>query len=50
MEPTERNMRTRVMPHVMSVFVLPNCSAKSLTVRETVKKSKASHVYQERAG
>lgn len=33
------------MPHVMSVTVLPNVSARSLVVRETVKKSKASHVY-----
>jgi hypothetical protein len=36
--------RTRVMPQVMSVFDLSNCSASSVTVRETVKKSKASHV------
>lgn len=42
--PMERNMSTSVMPHVMSVVVLPNSSASSSTVRETVKKSKASHV------
>lgn len=48
MDPTDRNMRTRVMPHVISVAVLPNSLARSLTVRETVKKSKASHVYHTR--
>lgn len=44
MDPTDRNMRTSVMPHVMSVAVLPNSFDRSETVRETVKKSKASHV------
>lgn len=47
--PTERNMRTRVMPHVMSVFVLPNCSARFSTVSETVKKSNASQVCPRRS-
>ena len=43
--PTDRNMRTSVMPQVMSVVDLPNVLDKPLTVRETVKKSKASQVY-----
>lgn len=44
-DPTDRNMRTRVIPQVISVLVLPNVSARSSTVNETVKKSNASHVY-----
>jgi len=42
MAPTERNMSTSVMPHVMSVVLLSNSSASSETVSDTVKKSKAS--------
>lgn len=42
-EPTERNISTRVIPHVISVLVFPKSSARSVTVRETVKKSNASH-------
>jgi hypothetical protein len=45
MEPTDRNMSTRVMPQVISVLLRPNDLARSLTVSETVKKSKASQVY-----
>lgn len=41
-------MSTRVMPQVMSVLDRSNVLARSLTVRETVKKSKASHVYAAR--
>lgn len=37
MEPTERNIKTKVMPQLISVFVLPKSLAKSETVRETVK-------------
>lgn len=44
MAPGERNMRTRVMPQVMSALERLNWRARSETVRETVKKSKASHV------
>lgn len=36
-------MRTRVIPHVMSVTDLSNVFASWEVVRETVKKSKASH-------
>ena len=43
-EPTDLNMRTNVIPHVMSVVVLSNSSARSETVRLTVKKSNASQV------
>lgn len=43
MEPTERNMSTRVIPQVMSALVLLKSLASSETVRETVKKSNASH-------
>ena len=43
-DPTERNMSTRVIPHVICVVDLSNCFARSLTVRDTVKKSKASQV------
>lgn len=35
-------MRTKVIPQVMSVLDLPKVSARSDTVKETVKKSKAS--------
>lgn len=41
-EPTERNISTSVMPQVMSFVVFPNSLARSETVSETVKKSKAS--------
>lgn len=43
MDPTDRSMSTNVIPHVMSLVVFPNSSAKSSTVKETVKKSNASH-------
>ena len=43
-DPTDRNISTSVMPHVMSVLVFPKVSASSATVRDTVKKSKASQV------
>lgn len=46
MEPTDRNINTKVIPHVMSVFVRPKSFARSDTVKETVKKSNASQVYQ----
>jgi hypothetical protein len=44
MEPMDRNMRTSVIPHVMSVLVLPNVLLRLVTERETEKKSNASHV------
>lgn len=44
--PTDRNMSTSVMPQVMSVTDLSKVTARSLAVRETVKKSKASQVCQ----
>jgi hypothetical protein len=43
-EPTDLNISTRVMPHVMSVLDLSKLSANSVTVSDTVKKSNASHV------
>jgi hypothetical protein len=43
--PTDRNISTRVIPQVISVFETSNCVAKSETVKLTVKKSKASQVY-----
>lgn len=42
------NISTKVIPQVISVVVLPNVSARSETVRETVKKSKASQVCHQR--
>lgn len=42
--PTERNISTSVMPHVISEIDLSNVLARSVTVSETVKKSNASHV------
>ena len=42
-EPTDLNISTSVMPQVMSLVVLSKVSARSATVNETVKKSKASH-------
>lgn len=45
MAPTDLNISTSVMPHVICVVVLPNSSARSSTVKLTVKKSKASHDY-----
>lgn len=41
-EPTDLNINTRVIPHVMSVFETLKSTAKSETVKLTVKKSKAS--------
>jgi hypothetical protein len=41
--PTDRSMSTRVMPHVISFLLTSNVSARFSTVKETVKKSKASH-------
>lgn len=42
--PTDRNMSTRVIPHVMSVLERPNSLEREETVRETVKKSRESQV------
>jgi len=42
--PTDLNMSTSVIPHVISALVLPKVLARLETVSETVKKSKASHV------
>ena len=42
--PTDLNMSTNVMPHVICEFSLPNCSPNWVTVKETVKKSKASQL------
>lgn len=39
MAPTDRNIRTRVIPHVISVGLLLSAFASCVTVRETVKKS-----------
>jgi hypothetical protein len=47
-EPTDRNMSTNVIPQVMSVLVLPKVSARSATVNDTVKKSKASQDLESR--
>ena len=44
MAPTERNMSTRVMPHVISAFVRLNSLARSVTVKETVWFFQVSHV------
>src|SRR5271156_1491055 len=41
-EPTDLNISTRVMPQVIWVLVFLNVWARSVTVRETVKKSNAS--------
>ena len=46
MEPTERSISTRVMPHEMSALDLPKVVARSPTVRLTVKKSNESHDYR----
>jgi hypothetical protein len=43
-DPTDLNISTSVMPHVMSVLDLPNASDSSRMVRETVKKSNESQV------
>lgn len=40
--PTDRNISTNVMPHVMSALDLPKSFARAVTVSETVKKSNAS--------
>lgn len=40
--PTDLNMRTKVIPHVMDVADLLNVSLSSSTVSETEKKSKES--------
>lgn len=37
------------MPHVISAFVFPKSLARSLMVKETVKKSKASHDHARKA-
>lgn len=44
MAPIDLNIRTNVIPQVISAFVFPKVSARLLTVKETVKKSKASQV------
>ena len=41
-EPTERNIRTNVIPHDICTLVLSKVSARSDKVKLTVKKSKAS--------
>jgi hypothetical protein len=43
-DPTDLNIKTSVIPQVIWVFVLPKVSARSETVKLTVKKSKASQV------
>lgn len=43
-EPTDRSIRTNVMPQVISVTDLSNDLANSVVVKETVKKSKESQV------
>ena len=48
-DPTDRNINTSVIPQVMSVLVFPKVSARSETVRETVKKSKASQDHAKKA-
>ncbi len=48
-EPTLLNIKTSVIPQVMSVLLLSKVSAKSSTVKETVKKSKASQVQAKNA-
>lgn len=42
MAPTDRNIKTNVIPHVISAFDLPKSFASAVTVKETVKKSNAS--------
>lgn len=42
-------MSARVMPHVISAGVFPKSFARSLMVRETVKKSKASQDHARKA-
>lgn len=42
MAPTDRNMSTRVIPQVISELSLLNSLASGVTVKLTVKKSKAS--------
>ena len=49
MDPTDLNISTRVIPQVISVLLFLNVLARSVTVRETVKKSKASHVHAKKA-
>lgn len=43
-DPTDRNISTRVMPQVMSGTDLSKVLDRLVTVNETVKKSKASQV------
>jgi type II secretory pathway component PulJ len=47
--PTERNMSTSVIPHVMSFFERSNSLASAETVSETVKKSNESIVHAQKA-
>jgi len=49
MAPTDLNMRTRVIPQVISLLAFPNVLARFETVKETVKKSNASHVQAKNA-
>lgn len=42
MAPIERNIRTKVIPQVISALVFPNSFDSAVTVKETVKKSNAS--------
>lgn len=49
--PTDRNISTSVIPHVISDVGRSNCFESCVTVRETVKKSKASlHECRQPAG
>jgi hypothetical protein len=43
-DPTDLNIKTSVIAHVISAFDLPNSVAKSEIVKLTVKKSKESQV------
>lgn len=47
--PTDLNMSTNVMPHVICAGVLWNSFDSWSTVRDTVKKSKASHDHARKA-
>ncbi len=44
--PNARVIRVRVSPQVMSAVEWPKVAARSLTVSDTVKKSKASNVWR----
>lgn len=48
-DPTDRNMRTSVIPQVICVFDLWKAAASGVTVKLTVKKSKASQHHPNQA-